>query len=115
MNSLTLGFLYVCGFSWLFCEVCVSASNGAWTPLILFVIFFTVMFSVLGCIRLSDKAVNIAGPIFSILIGLGIAAYGVNAFDASVVGAVLRLLGGSMVIALGAMAILLRRSEEASH
>lgn len=115
MNSLTLGFLYVCGFSWLFCEVCVGASNGAWAPLILFVIFFTVMFSVLGCIRLSEKAVNTAGPIFSILIGLGIAAYGVTAFDVSLVGAVLRLLGGGMMIALGGMAILLRRSEKASH
>ncbi len=115
MNSLTLGFLYVCGFSWLLCEVCVSASNGSWMPLGLFVVFFTVMFSVLGCIRLSDKAINAAGPIFAILIGLGIAAYGITAFGASGLGAVLRLLGGGMMVALGAIAIMLKPSEGEAH
>ena len=115
MNSLTLGFLYVCGFSWLLCEVCVSASNGSWMPLGLFVVFFTVMFSVLGCIKLSDKAINAAGPILAILIGVGIAAYGITSFGASAAGAVLRLVGGAMMIALGGMAILLKQSEGEAH
>ena len=115
MNSLTLGFLYVCGFSWLLCEVCVSASNGFWIPIGLFVVFFTVMFSVLGCIKLSDKAVNASGPIFAILIGASIAAYGFASFGASAVGAILRLVGGAMMIGLGAMAILLKQSKSEAH
>ena len=115
MNSLTLGFLYVCGFSWLLCEVCVSASNGFWIPIGLFVVFFTVMFSVLGCIKLSDKAVNASGPIFAILIGASIAAYGFASFGASAVGAILRLAGGAMMIGLGAMAILLKQSKSEAH
>ena len=115
MNSLTLGFLYVCGFSWLLCEVCVSASNGFWMPIGLFVVFFTVMFSVLGCIKLSDKAVNVSGPIFAILIGISIAAYGIASFGASAVGATLRLAGGAMMIGLGGMAILLKQSKGEAH
>tara|TARA_R110000850_G_scaffold273357_3_gene409644 strand:+ start:225 stop:572 length:348 start_codon:yes stop_codon:yes gene_type:complete len=115
MNSLTLGFLYVCGFSWLFCEVCVSASNGSSMPLVLFVLGFIVMFSVLGCIRLSDKVVNVAGPIFSILIGLGIVAYGFGAFGISGLGAALRIIGGILMIALGGVAFLVGDKEENAH
>ncbi|MEC8825610.1 MAG: hypothetical protein VXX36_07460 [Verrucomicrobiota bacterium] len=117
MNSLTLGFVYVCGFSWLLCEVCVSASNGLWMPIGLFVVFFTVMFSVLGCIKLSDKAVNASGSIFAILIGASIAAYGLASFGASAVGAILRLAGGAMLMGLGGMgmAILLKQSKSEAH
>ena len=73
MNSLSLGFVYACGLSWLLCEVCVSASNGNWIPVILYTIGFTLMFAILGCLRISDKAVETAGPVFSVVIGLGIA------------------------------------------
>ena len=52
MNSLSLGFLYVVGVTWLLCEVCVTASGGNWTPLWLYLVGFTVMFAVLGCLPL---------------------------------------------------------------
>ncbi|MEM1442363.1 MAG: hypothetical protein AAGF67_08475 [Verrucomicrobiota bacterium] len=101
MNSLSLGFLYASGLSWLLCEVCVSASNGNWMPLILYTIGFTLMFAILGCMKISDRAVEKSGPVFSVVIGLGIALYGVGSFDASILGASLRLVGGAFMIALG--------------
>ena len=103
MNSLTLGFVYVTGVSWLLCEVCITASNGNWTPLILYAIGFTVMFAVLGCVRLSDRAVEMAGPLFSVLIGLGILVYAFGAFGDSVLGGALRLVGAAFMIVLGAI------------
>lgn len=101
MNSLSLGFIYACGLSWLLCETCISASNGNWLPLILYVIGFTVMFAVLGCLKISDKAVETAGPVFSVIIGLGIALYGIGSFDASILGSLIRLAGGAAMIVLG--------------
>lgn len=101
MNSLSLGFIYATGLSWLLCEVCISASNGNWVPIILYSIGFTIMFAVLGCIKLSDKAVETAGPVFSVIIGLGIALYGVGSLDASLLGSLLRFGGAAAMIALG--------------
>lgn len=113
MNSLSLGFFYVCGLSWLLCEVCVSASNGNWIPVILYTIGFTLMFAILGCLRISDKAVETAGPVFSVVIGLGIALYGVGSFDATILGSVLRLAGGAAMIALGVVGYSVTSRQEA--
>ncbi|MEM7602008.1 MAG: hypothetical protein AAF357_11420 [Verrucomicrobiota bacterium] len=113
MNSLSLGFIYACGLSWLLCEVCVSASNGNWLPLILFVIGFTLMFAILGCLKISDKAVETAGPVFSVVIGLGIALYGIGSFDASLIGSVLRLAGAAAMIALGVVGYSVTAKSEA--
>ena len=70
MNSLTLGFFYVVGLSWLFLETSLMAGNGSWGPFWLFILGFSVMFSLLGCLPLSDKAVNKIGSIFAIIVGL---------------------------------------------
>lgn len=113
MNSLSLGFLYVVGVTWLLCEVCVSASGGNWTPLWFYLIGFTVMFAVLGCLPLSNKAIEIAGPIFSIIIGVGILAYGFGAFGSSFIGGAIRAVGGLALIALGVIGFSYRKSEEA--
>lgn len=112
MNSLTLGFVYLCGLSWLLCEVCISASNGNWTPLILFVLFFIVMFAVLGCLRISTRAVELSGPVFSILIGLGILMYAFSSFGDSVVGGLLRVVAAATMIGLGVLAFSYVKSDE---
>lgn len=114
MNSLSLGFFYICGLSWLLVDACMSASAGNWTPLTLFTIFFTVMFAVLGCIRISSKAVDAAGPIFAILIGVGILAYAIASLDSSLLGAFLRVLMAAAMIGVGAIGFL-SRSEGESH
>ena len=66
MNSLTLGFLYVVGISWGLSETCVMAANGSWTPLVVFLVIFLLMFSVLGCAPVSDRAVEVWGGIFAL-------------------------------------------------
>ncbi len=114
MNSLSLGFFYICGLSWLLCETCVSASNGNWTPLILFLVLFVLMFAILGCLPISAKAVDTAGPVFAVLIGAGIIAYGVTSFDAGFFGAAIRILGGGVVAAFGVLGILSKSGQE-SH
>ncbi|MCG8601322.1 MAG: hypothetical protein MI807_14360 [Verrucomicrobiales bacterium] len=101
MNSLTLGFIYVCGLSWLLCEVCVSASNGNWTPLWLFLIFFTLMFIIMGCWPMSHKAINVAGPIFTAIMGVWILMYGFGSFGATVLGGMIRVLGGAALLVFG--------------
>ena len=71
------------------------------------------MFAILGCLRISDKAVETAGPVFSVVIGLGIALYGVGSFDATILGSVLRLAGGAAMIALGVVGYSVTSRQEA--
>ena len=72
MNSLTLGFFYVVGLSWLFVETSLMAGNGSWGPFWLFLGGFAVMFSILGCLPLSDKTVNKFGSIFAVIVGIAL-------------------------------------------
>lgn len=111
MNSLSLGFLYIIGVSWLLCEVCLSASAGNWTPLWLYIAGLIVMFSILGCLPLSTKAIETAGPIFAILMGVGIIAYGLGAFGSGFLGGAIRSVGGLSLIALGVIGFSYRKSE----
>ncbi|MEX2580424.1 MAG: hypothetical protein WD342_15305 [Verrucomicrobiales bacterium] len=111
MNSLSLGFLYLIGLAWLLCEVSMSAAGGYWTPLWLYLAGFAVMFAILGCLPLSDKAINTAGPVFSVLIGLGIVLYGFGSFDENILGGLLRCIGGVAVAALGALGYLAEKKE----
>ncbi len=113
MNSLSLGFLYIVGVSWLLCEVCLSASGGNWTPLWFYLAGFIVMFAVLGCLPLSTRAIETAGPIFAILIGVCILAYGLGAFGGGFLGGVLRSIGGLVLIAFGVIGFSCRGESEA--
>jgi len=115
MNSLTLGFLYLIGLGWLLAEVSISASGGDWTPLWLFLVFFIVMFAIVGCLPLSDKVINLSGSVSAIIIGLCIVLYGFGSFDSSVLGALARCVGGLSVAALGALGFLGAKEEEAHH
>lgn len=114
MNSLSLGFLYVTGLSWLLCETCISASNGNWLPLTAFLIFFTLMFAILGCLPISSKAVDAAGPIFAIIMGVWILGYGFAA-GSGVLSVGIRVVGGAVVAAFGLLAILAQKGEEAGE
>lgn len=114
MNSLPLGFLYLIGLGWLLSEVCISAAGGNWTPLWLFLAFFTVVFAVVGCLPLKNKALNRAGAVSAIIIGLWIVLYGFGAFDSSILGALVRIVGGAAVAAIGALGFLTEK-EEAHH
>ncbi len=115
MNSLSHGFLFLCGLTWLLCEVCVGAGAGYWTPLWLYLAGFTVMFTIMGCLPVSEKTINFSGPVFTILIGLGIAYYGVEALGSGWLGAALRLLGAAILLVLGAVSFTGRESAAHSH
>ncbi len=114
MNSLSHGFFFLVGLAWLLCEVCVGASAGYWTPVWLYLAGFVVMFALMGCLPLSEKSINTAGPIFTILIGAGIVYYGIEAIGSGFLGVALRLVGGVALLALGGLS-LLGREKAAAH
>lgn len=114
MNSLSHGFLFLVGLSWLLCEVCVGAGAGYWTPVWLFLLGFVVMFAIMGCLPVSEKTINTAGPIFTILIGSGIVFYGIEAFGYGVIGGLLRLVGGLTLVLLGVISFA-SREKAAAH
>jgi len=114
MNSLSHGFFFLVGLTWLLCEVCVGAGAGYWTPVWLYLAGFCVMFAIMGCLPLSEKAINTAGPVFTILIGAGIFYYGILATDSGFVGAALRMAGGGALLALGGLS-LFSRDKAAAH
>ncbi|MDA7920288.1 hypothetical protein N9B73_00910 [Verrucomicrobiales bacterium] len=116
MNSLSLGFAYICGLSLLLTEVCIGAGNGNWTPLWLFLVFFTLMFAILGCLPLSNKAIDKAGPVFSILIGVGILAYAFGSFGAgSYLAGFLKLLSASLMVVIGLLGFVFKTPEDHSE
>jgi len=113
MNTLSHGFLFLVGLTWLLCEVCVGAGAGYWTPVWLFLGGFVVMFAIMGCLPVSEKTINTAGPIFTILIGAGIAFYGFEAFGSGVLGGVLRLFGAAALILFGVINLMAREKASA--
>src|SRR5690606_19100293 len=108
---LSLGFFYIIGVSWLLCEVCLSASGGNWTPLWVYLAGFIVMFAVMGCLPLSTKAIETAGPVFAILIGVSILAYGLGAFGGGFLGGALRSVVGLALVTVGVIGFSYRKSE----
>ncbi len=85
MKSLTLGFFYIAGISWALAEACIIAANGDWTPLIIFLAAFVLMFSTLGCVPLSNQKVDFLGGIFAILLALGLVFF---TFHTAMTGAI---------------------------
>ncbi len=112
MNTLSHGFLFLCGLAWLLGEVCVSAGAGFWTPVWLYLIGFIVMFSIMGCLSLSERAINTAGPIFAAIVGGAIVLYGFGAFGSSVSGGLVRLVGGGSLVFLAVVSFLGRGKEQ---
>lgn len=115
MNSLTHGFLFLTGLTWLLCEVCVSAGAGFWAPLWLYLLGFVVMFAIMGCLPLSERVINTAGPIFTILIGGSILLYAFGAFGAGFLGGFLRLVGGLALVILGVLGLINREEKAPAH
>ncbi len=116
MNSLSLGFVYICGLSLLLAEVCISAGNGNWTPLWLFLVLFILMFAILGCLPLSNKAIDRAGPVFSILIGVGLLGYSFGSFGAgSYLGGFLKLFAAVILVAIGLLGYAHKTPEDHSE
>ncbi len=113
MNSLSHGFIFITGLTWLLCEVCLSASGGDWTPLWIFLAGFVIMFAILGCLPLSTRAIETAGPVFSLIIGAGLLIYGVDSFGAGLLGGVIRTIGGLFLVALGIFSFAARKSSAA--
>lgn len=116
MNSMSHGFVYLSGLSWLLCEVCISASQGFWLPVIIYLIGFIVMFAILGCLPLSNRAIDRMGPIFTAIMAAGILYYGITTFSESMVGGSLRVVGALLVLGVAIGGYLTsQHDEKAAH
>ena len=72
------------------------------------------MFTILGCWPLSGKAIDAVGPVFAAIMGVWIMIYGFGGFGASVLGGIIRVLGGATLIVFGLIGYTMRSTEE-SH
>lgn len=103
MNSLSNGFLYLVGYGWALTECTLCAVAGNWLPFILFFLAFAVTFSVLGCLPLSDAAVDRFGAISAALLAITLIGFTVVTFGHGQMGLGLLKLVGSVIFALGAL------------
>ncbi len=106
MNSLTLGFFYLVGLVWGLSETCMIASNGNWTPLIIFLLGFVLLFAIVGCWPLPDEKVNFLGSIFAVILGLGLLMIAVGSFfavpeGAGVGGPIIKTLIAALFVVFG--------------
>ncbi|MEM7699979.1 MAG: hypothetical protein AAF236_16410 [Verrucomicrobiota bacterium] len=110
MNSMSMGFVFVCGVSWLLCEACNFAGQGNWWPFWAYIAYFTLLFSIMGCIPLSDTAINLWGAIFSVGMGAALAVCAIHTAQVSVSdglwrilnpGVSLRLIGAAVLVMMG--------------
>lgn len=83
MNSLTLGFFYVCGMAWALAECCVQASDGNSLPLVIYLVAFLVVFSILGCLDLSEKTINMTGLVMAGVMGVVLLAFSFASWKSS--------------------------------
>jgi len=115
MKSLTLGFFYVAGISWALAEACIIAANGDWTPLIIFLVGFILMFATLGCVPLSNEKVDFLGGIFAILLALGLVFF---TFHTAMIGSVgLAIIKGIFAIGFAIVGLIsmMIPSSKAAH
>lgn len=104
MNSLSNGFFFLIGLSWLLVETCLMASDGNWTPLTLYLVGFAVMFAVLGCLPISDKAVSTAGSVIAVILGASLLVIALASLSA------LKIILALAFLAFGVFAFLADRS-----
>ena len=98
MNSLVMGFLYLCGMAWCLCECVMLSVAGNSTPLWLYITLFWVMFGILGCLDLSDRTINGAGAVLAVLLGVSLLIFALgDLMPAIKIGAT---LGDGMLIAI---------------
>ncbi len=115
MNSMSNGFLYTLGFGWALTECCLLAVAGSFLPLILFTLAFVVVFSVLGCIRLSDASVEKFGSITAVVLALVLVIFTAQTFVAGSIGLGLVKLVFALVFVAGAVVVFTRKSAASGH
>lgn len=115
MNSMSNGFLYTLGFGWALIECCLLAVAGSFLPLVLFALAFVVVFSVLGCIRLSDAAVDKFGSITAVVLALVLMIFTAQTFAAGSIGMGLVKLFFALVFVAGAVVVFTSKNTASGH
>jgi hypothetical protein len=116
MNSLSNGFLYVVGFGWVLAECCLVAVAGNSTPILLFLLAFVLIFSILGCLNLSDAAVNKVGALSSALLAASLVIFSIGTITAGApVFGVLKLLAAAVFVIASLVAFTAKSDSHAAH
>lgn len=72
MRNLNGAFLYITLVGWCLVECVFLATMGVGFPLLLFTVGFLLVFSLLGCLNLSDRATDLVGGISTAIMALGL-------------------------------------------
>lgn len=115
MNSLSNGFLYTLGFGWALTECCLLAVAGSFMPLVLFALAFFVVFSILGCINLSDDKVNGFGKITAAGLAAILVLFTARTFGDGAIGLGLVKLFFALVFVAGAFVVFTEKKSGAGH
>lgn len=116
MNSLSNGFLYVVGFGWALTECCLLAVAGNPTPILLFLLVFVLAFAILGCVPLSDRAVNLAGAATAALLALSLVLFSFGTlFGGAPVFGILKLLGSGLFVVGALVALTAKGHARSAH
>lgn len=107
MNSFSLGFFYICGMAWCLAECCIWAVAGNPVPAILYLVAFVLIFAILGCLKVSDRVVNLTGAVTAV--GLAASLFYFSVQTGGFVGVVKIIV--SLAFVLGAVASLLYSKE----
>lgn len=118
MQNLNGAFLYITLLGWCLIECVYRATQGHAFALLLFVLAFLVVFSVLGCLNLSDQATNLVGGVSTGLLALGLVLFTVAGavHGASLVTNLVKGFGAvlAVVFAVSSILPLVRESKKAS-
>lgn len=116
MNSLTLGFFYVCGMSWALAECALRAAYGNPLPLLLFVLAFVVVFAIMGCLPVSDKTINTTGSVGAVLLAVTLAVFTLESWTghAPLLASLLKTVFMA-IFAAGAILPFVSKNETAGH
>lgn len=101
MNSLSNGFLYVLGFAWALTECSLHSVAGNHWPILLYLLVFILAFSVLGCLNLSDSAVNKFGSLISAVLAVSLVVFSILTITGGefLIGVIKLLASGLFVLA----------------
>ena len=115
MNSMSNGFLYTLGFGWALTECCLLAVAGSFLPLILFTLAFFVVFSVLGCLNLSESTIEKFGSLVAAALALVLIIFTALTFVHGAIGLGLVKLLFAVVFAAGAVVAFTGAKSDAGH
>ncbi|MEM8954639.1 MAG: hypothetical protein AAGD22_10850 [Verrucomicrobiota bacterium] len=78
MNQFLYATAFIGGLAWFGGECMILSAQGSPWWFIIFFLAFTVVFAVLGCVNISDAAINKFGALVSVILAIGLIFFAVR-------------------------------------